>query len=57
MNLTRKNHIVIQLNEHGYLLGEFLRHLEKFKLKIDDIKRASTEIPHDMELLEARQEE
>ena len=54
MNLSRKNHIVIQLNENGYLLGEFLRHLEKFKLKIDDIQRASAEIPRDTELLEAR---
>lgn len=53
-NLSRKNHIAIQLNENGYLLGEFTRHLDKFKLKIDDIKRVSTEIPRDAELLEAK---
>jgi hypothetical protein len=48
------NHIIIQFNDHGYLLGEFTRQLGKLKSKIDDIKRASTEIPRDAELLEAR---
>jgi len=48
------NHIIIQFNDHGYLFGEFTHHLGKLKLKIDDIKRASTEIPRDAELLEAR---
>jgi len=47
------NHIIIQFNDYGYLLGEYTHHLEKLKLKIDDIKRASTEMPRDAELLEA----
>jgi hypothetical protein len=48
------NHFIIQFNDNGYFLGEFTRHLGKLKLKIDDIKRASTEIPRDAELLEAK---
>lgn len=48
------NHIIIQLNDHGYLLDDFTRHIEKLKYKIDGIKRASTEVPRDAELLEAR---
>jgi hypothetical protein len=48
------NHVIVQLNDNGYLLGEFTRHVDKLKLKIDGIKRASMEIPRDAELLEAR---
>jgi len=48
------NHIILHFNDNGYLLGDFTRHIGKLKLKIDDIKRASTEIPRDAELLEAR---
>lgn len=48
------NHIIIQLNDNGYLLGDFINHIEKLTIKIDGIKRASTEIPRDAELLEAR---
>ena len=54
LNLSKMNHVIVQLNDHGYLLGEFTRHIGKLKLKIDDIKRASTDIPRDAELLEAR---
>lgn len=53
-DLSRMNHVIIQFNDHGYLLGEFTRHLGKLKLKIDDIKQASMEMPRDAELLEAR---
>ncbi|CAF2474523.1 unnamed protein product [Rotaria sp. Silwood2] len=41
-------------NDDGYLLDEFIRQIGKLKLKIDDIKRASAEIPRHAELLEAR---
>ncbi len=53
-DLSKMNHFIIQFNDNGYFLGEFTRHLGKLKLKIDDIKRASTEIPRDAELLEAK---
>ena len=53
-DLSKMNHVVKQLNENGCLLGELTRHLGKFQGKIVDIKRASTEIPRDAELLEAR---
>jgi hypothetical protein len=47
-------HIIIQFNDNGHLLGEFIHHIGKLKLKIDDIKRDSMEIPRNAELLEAR---
>ncbi len=48
------NHIIIQFNDHGYLLDDFTHQLDKLKLKIYDVKRTSSEIPYDAELLEAR---
>jgi hypothetical protein len=48
------NHIIIQFNDNGHLLGEFLRQIGKLKIKTDDIIRTSTEMPRDAELLEAR---
>ncbi len=53
-DLSKMNHIILHFNDNGYLLGDFTRHIGKLKLKIDNIKRASTEIPRDAELLEAR---
>ena len=53
-DLSKMNHIIIQFNDNGYLLADFIRQLGKLKLKTDDIKRASTEIAHDTELLEAK---
>lgn len=48
------NHVVTQFHENGNLLGEFIRQIEKFKIKTDDIIRVSTQMPRDAELLEAR---
>ena len=48
------NHVVTQFNENGNLLGEFIRQIEKLKIKTDDIIRASAHMPRDAELLEAR---
>jgi hypothetical protein len=54
LDLSKMNHIIIQFNDNGYLLGDFKRQISKLKLKIDDVKQTSTEIPRDAELLEAR---
>jgi hypothetical protein len=48
------NHAVTQFNENGNLLGEFIRQIEKLKIKTDDIIRVSAQMPRDAELLEAR---
>ncbi|CAF2329836.1 unnamed protein product [Rotaria sp. Silwood2] len=53
-DLSKTNHVIKQFNDDGYLLDEFIRQIGKLKLKIDDIKRASAEIPRHAELLEAR---
>lgn len=44
----------MQLNDSGYLLQEFTRQIDKFKVKLDETKRASVELPRYPELLEAR---
>jgi hypothetical protein len=54
LDLSKMNHIIIQFNDHGHLLGEFTCQLDKLKFKIHDIKRTSSEISYDPELLEAR---
>lgn len=53
-DLSRMNHVVTQFHENGNLLGEFTRQIDKFKIKIDDIIRVSSQMPRDAELLEAR---
>ena len=47
-------HVIIKFNDHAYLFTELLRQIEKFKSKIDDVQRASTDLPLDDELLEAK---
>lgn len=54
VNLCQMNHIINQLNTHGHVLGELIRHTEKFKFRINDVERTSTEMPRDAELLESR---
>ncbi|CAF1447142.1 unnamed protein product [Adineta steineri] len=53
-DLSKMNHIIILFNDNGYFLGEFMNQLNKLKLKIDDVKRTSNEMPRDSELLEAK---
>jgi len=48
------NHVVTQFNENGNLLNDFIRQIEKLKIKTDDIVRISAQMPRDAELLEAR---
>jgi hypothetical protein len=48
------NHIIVLFRDHGYFYDEFLRQLDKFKMKIDDVERISQHMPRDAELLEAR---
>ena len=47
-------HVIIKFNDHAYLFTELLRQIEKFKFKIDDVERASTDVPVDDVLLEAK---
>ncbi|CAF1227161.1 unnamed protein product [Adineta steineri] len=53
-DLSKMNHVITQFNENGNLLGEFSRQIDKLKLRTDDIIRASSQMPRDAELLEAR---
>ena len=53
-DLSQMNHVVTQFHDNGNLLGEFIRQIEKFKIKTDDIIRVSSQMPRDAELLEAR---
>ena len=53
-DLSQMNHVIEQFNEYGHLLTDFTRQIEKLKCKTDDILRASTQMPRDAELLEAR---
>jgi 23S rRNA maturation-related 3'-5' exoribonuclease YhaM len=55
-DLSKMNHVVTQFNENGNLLGEFIRQIDKLKIKTDDIIRVSAQMPRDAELLEARYE-
>ncbi|CAF3453599.1 unnamed protein product [Rotaria sp. Silwood2] len=48
------NHVIIQFNENGHLLNEFIRQIDKLKINTDYIFRTSNHIPRDAELLEAR---
>jgi hypothetical protein len=48
------NHVVTQFNENGNLLNDFIRQIEKLKIKTNDIIRTSAQMPRDAELLEAR---
>lgn len=48
------NHAVTQFRENGNFLGEFIRQIEKLKMKTDDIARLSAQMPRDAELLEAK---
>lgn len=54
LELSKMNHIVIQLNDYGYLYGEFTRHINRLNLKIVALEQTSSEVPRDAELLEAR---
>ncbi len=53
-DLSKMNHVVTQFNENGNLLNDFIRQIEKLKIKTDDIVRISAQMPRDAELLEAR---
>ncbi|CAF1093524.1 unnamed protein product [Rotaria magnacalcarata] len=53
-DLSKTGHITIQFDDNRYLLQEFIRQIDKLKIKIDDTKRASVEVPRYAELLEAR---
>ncbi|CAF0780925.1 unnamed protein product [Rotaria sp. Silwood1] len=53
-DLSKTNHVIKQFNDSDYLFNEFIRQIGKLKVKIDDIKRTSIEIPRHVELLEAR---
>lgn len=52
--LSTTNHIIIQFHNKADLYDDFIRQVAKLKIKIDDIKRTSTELSHHAELLEAR---
>jgi hypothetical protein len=54
VDLRRMSHIVAQFHNKGNLLGDFIRQVDKLKVKVDDVVRASLEMPRDAELLEAR---
>ena len=53
-DLSKMNHAVTQFNENSNILGEFIRQIEKLKVKTDDVIRVSAQMPRDAELLEAR---
>lgn len=53
-DLSQMNHVVVQFNENGHLLADFTRQIDKLQSKSNDISRASTQMPRDAELLEAR---
>lgn len=53
-DLSKMNHIITQFNASGHFLGEFSCQLNKLKLKIDAIRRATMERPRDSALLEAK---
>ncbi|CAF3093506.1 unnamed protein product, partial [Rotaria sp. Silwood2] len=54
LDLSKMNHVIIQFNENGHLLNEFIRQIDKLKINTDYIFRTSNHIPRDAELLEAR---
>ena len=54
LDSSQLNHIILKFNDNGYSFDEFTHHINKLKLKIDDIKRTITEISPDVQLIESR---